>query len=888
MSIEPGKLIELIRHGDAEGVVTLLSAADEPSRRTLAPALKEYRNKVGWSWQERKQMTVLAVAGAACVPGAAGVVSWLRNREFRWVLRNLSASHLITVLSLPGRPAMGVVARQLAEKMRPTDVEWQWTWVWKLLDASDVDRPLTDNIVRGWARYILRSGDRQWRDLPDVLRTDPWTAVMLPRLFEVDGLGLELESAWPAALAQLSREGAVDRTQLLAGCLFRLRVGDDRDAIRNIIDLHREIAPSLDEIASHQAEYIGLLASPTPAIVELAQTALRELDEVGRLPVEALVEASGAILPRTEKKLVRAQLAWLDRAARRERDRARSGGTPTVTLDGPPLVQLLGTTSLALSHEAPDLADRALTVIARHLPHTGDEGRQLLLDTAEWLTGDLRQRVEDLLGVPRTARQEPFDSAPASGPDPVEFMPPPIASVAELAGEVVGLVKEIHDPVRLERVLDGLVRFVHTDRAALVEALRPLNPLWSGRGVYGWFCELLQAASRDRRHRRSDEYHHGAEAKPPPLEAMWVLRMDELVRQFHSNPPRALLATPATVDGHVDPDRVVRLLAEAERDGWQPGPVDVTQMLLRLPRDVDASVVDAAAALTAPAGRRLHRWLTGERLPDPEPVRLVVRRKPCRCGEGLAGSVYCWCGSVASLRIVVGVAPVESPLRDELMLPEGLLGLPTEPDAAQRRAYGVHWAPETAALWPSVLPSQRELVAAHVLPSVAPAADADRNGGTGVIATVARLAGPCGPATSALLAYGLAARRDQDRLPAVDAVLTLARRGELDGARIGADLAQLVVEGVIVLRRVVASLGEVARADAHPAVWEIGKAMLPALLALPKPLPGTPDLLALAAAAAGATGVRAELPAVAAVAARAGSGRLVTEARRLVRTLTVD
>ncbi|SPL89651.1 unnamed protein product [[Actinomadura] parvosata subsp. kistnae] len=53
-----------------------------------------------------------------------------------------------------------------------------------------------------------------------------------------------------------------------------------------------------------------------------------------------------------------------------------------------------------------------------------------------------------------------------------------------------------------------------------------------------------------------------------------------------------------------------------------------------------------------------------------------------------------------------------------------------------------------------------------------------------------------------------------------------------------------------------------------------------------RPRAGAPDLLAAGARAARIAGVRAELPEVAAVAARKGSSRLVMEARRLIQLVT--
>ncbi|GAA2626077.1 hypothetical protein GCM10010399_66910 [Dactylosporangium fulvum] len=65
-------------------------------------------------------------------------------------------------------------------------------------------------------------------------------------------------------------------------------------------------------------------------------------------------------------------------------------------------------------------------------------------------------------------------------------------------------------------------------------------------------------------------------------------------------------------------------------------------------------------------------------------------------------------------------------------------------------------------------------------------------------------------------------------------------------------------------------------------LWAVAVGALSALLAATPPLAGTPDLLALAAQTAGAG---AAVPGLAEVAARPGSSRLVTEARRLTRVL---
>jgi hypothetical protein len=140
-------------------------------------------------------------------------------------------------------------------------------------------------------------------------------------------------------------------------------------------------------------------------------------------------------------------------------------------------------------------------------------------------------------------------------------------------------------------------------------------------------------------------------------------------------------------------------------------------------------------------------------------------------------------------------------------------------------------------------------------------------------------------AVAIALAYGLAARHEPDRVAALDALLHLAGAGELDAPAVGWHVGELTRHGALTPSRILGPLRDAATAGARLTTWRILAAALPPLLALPKAPVGTPDLLTLAADTAAATGCRIEVPGLAEVAARAGSGRLVTEARRLARTL---
>lgn len=147
--------------------------------------------------------------------------------------------------------------------------------------------------------------------------------------------------------------------------------------------------------------------------------------------------------------------------------------------------------------------------------------------------------------------------------------------------------------------------------------------------------------------------------------------------------------------------------------------------------------------------------------------------------------------------------------------------------------------------------------------------------------------GEAGEAVHLAVAYGLGARHPEDRLAAVDALLVLAARGQLDAARLGTDLGELARRGAVKPSRLVESARTAAATGANATIWEMLRHTLPVLLAdletgaATAPARGLADLLAVAAECAERTGAREELPHLARAADRRGSSRLATQARRL-------
>jgi hypothetical protein len=277
-------------------------------------------------------------------------------------------------------------------------------------------------------------------------------------------------------------------------------------------------------------------------------------------------------------------------------------------------------------------------------------------------------------------------------------------------------------------------------------------------------------------------------------------------------------------------------------------------------------VLTRASALRSPAGQQFAEWLATGGMPDPVSTRFEQQVKP---DDGLG---YSTSPPHGTRRIVVNLQPARA---GRLRLEDRLGTLRHRPVTR----YWSHDSTEVADGFTMVLPHHREVVAAWALPSLAGLADSDERGGATVLPLLTECSGPIGPAMSLALGYVLGARHESDRVAGVDAFLALAAGDERFAATLGTDLGNLCGDGTVKLSRVVLALGEAYRAGAAVAVWEVATTALPLLL--PTAPRGIADLLEVATRAAGVLGARDEIPELALVAGRAGSSRLVKEARRL-------
>lgn len=870
-------LVAAIRAGRLAEVVGLLAEMTDAERRACLPELKELRKELRqepWGSASRRAYPGLHAAGAACQSGAVAAATWLAGADMRW--SQASPAVLLQVLSDRDPAWLGDVVHRLAQ--RPVSSEVPYELMAGLVRLSGCAVPTTAAYVEGWMEHI----DGVWQHgdtVLDRLRRDPHLAELVGAVFETPDIGGRIDwgpeegsNSWTHALAVLTQEGRLDRKVMVDVCLARLLRGGSPNDHRGFLRLLTRLELSRAEQRERVADWIAFASEAPSTVATHAQSVLGVLALDGELTARQLAEVTEAVLFRPEKKLARAQLVLLGKVlSRRPADAA----------------ELLPAVGQAFGHEDSDVQERALKLVERHLGKIdAPRVREELAQASGLLTPGFRARAALLFGTEVTEPEEYEELLPPV-PEPVRVAPAP-ESPAELAEEVGALLASqgetlasVQDTSSFERVLDGLVRHAHRDTGALAEALRPAvtGRWWLGSAPeylahhFGndWYGLDLVLATlladvpietlRPRTHQ--DHCAHASFARP------FQARLREVAHRMRTDPLPFLLATPTWSTGSVEPEELVARLAEYRRLGARPGEADFAQALLRVRKDdrSRASVAaKAAAELGTAEGARLARWLTTD-----GPAAPTVRRRT----------------QDSSVVLELGEVPQ---YQEEFPVQFRGIGRPVIPFHEHRRC--AHWHATDPEHWLGVIPGRRELVAARLLVDLAWSSRWDGRNESIPLPLLAEAEGEAGEAVHLCLAYGLGSRHQEDRLSAVDALLVLAARGQLDPARLGADLVELVGCGAVKPVRLVESLRTAAATGAYATVWAILRHILPGLLgdlmteAGATPVRGLGDLLAVGAECVERTRADGDVMHLAEAAARKGSSRVVSQARRLHAALT--
>ncbi|GAA1757263.1 DUF6493 family protein [Nonomuraea bangladeshensis] len=826
-------LLKLAQAGDVHGTMRRVGELTPAERRSVAeePARRlAHRRAAGISpWEHRQELSPLLLTGAGTVGGASAVASWLLRRDFR----DLSERNVPRVLEvLRARPDdwRADLAVRLARRLRLTD-GWPWRVAAELVRETGVEPPQdADAFKTGWLRTL--EADRA--------AGDPLLAAYGPGLFEIDGLAtLPL---WEVAdnVVRLVEAGLLERTVVLDGLVRRL-LRDGPAALSPLAGLHDRLDPDLDEITGHAEDYVALLPAGPVAVADLALAQLRRLEEAGRLSEESFTEALEALVFRPEKKLLRGAIAWAGDAVPRD-----GGRTGTV----------LRAMAVLFAQDTLALQERAVRLAVRLAPHADPEEREAVRAAAAGLPAELREKVA--AGYGGAIEADELEAVPLAAAGDGRRLPAPYGSPEELA-RGLDAFRADEDPHTFEVLLAGLATWSERDPEGLRAALRPWTEPFDASFFGRWPDELDErvgyalrrtflafaapAVTRSLPWRPRQWTRSLAVLDEPPAR-----RCAELTGHYADGGRYpVVLATPTAVTGHVAPGVLLDRLERLEAEGVEALPADLTQALLRLPREIAAADVARAGRLTSEAGRACAAWMRGERLGDPE---VTVRRDP-----------WSWLPTTINADGA----------------PERVRGL-LEIRAAH--SWTMEW-------WPLVMPSHRDVVAAHLVSPLAAGTDASDSDAR-VLVDLVHGDGPLGTGMAYALACGMGQTQAAGRAAAGDALLTLAARGEVPAAELAEVVTKLVKSEYVKLNRVVVVLDDATQAGAHEVVWEVVVRLLPGLLPEEgeRPRAGLADLLAAGARAARIGRVRADLPEVAAIAARKGSSRLVQEARRLQRLVS--
>jgi Family of unknown function (DUF6493) len=558
------------------------------------------------------------------------------------------------------------------------------------------------------------------------------------------------------------------------------------------------------------------------------------LDGAGLLEDDVLTEACERVLLRPDKKLVRAQLAWLARVIKR--DPARTG---RILLDA----------AITFQHREADLQERALDLIAKHLPAAGDAVLPELREAAESLSPGLAARAADLFGAPDETAER-FEEVLPIVPEPLP-VPGPIETAAEVAQEVAAVFAGDLSVAVFERALDGLVRHARLDRAALSAALEVVMRKEPHHGRDYLPADLYDVATAVRgSEKREWHIHLRAEhplavrwpeygPRPSLAGALLKARLDEAIDLIESGTQPFLLAVPTHSTGALDASVLVERIAELERLGVTAAPIDLAQALLRVTPEPGDQVRAAADALASEAGRRLARWLREGGLPHQDSTPQGWPDSGPASGS--------WYPAHPGPHHALDLPPVAA----------ALVGPDKSPASADDYA---------TPFWAAQLPHHRDEVAARTHHGQVLSAR--------LFPALMESGGPAGFALHNHIARALPYREE-----AVDALLVLAAQGQLDSRLLAGQVRALLKYGHV--KRIADALRAAAETGAYATVWSLLESLLPALLGGDKPVREAGAFLALAVECASRCGARGSIAEVDAMAARSGSSQMVKQAKLL-------
>ncbi len=860
----------LVRSGDIVALVPALVALDDVDRKACVRPLRDL-SRSGEFGTPFGLINPLAVAGAAILPDARALAAWLRrftpvdswHRGSRADEAETTTRAVIEVLTRRDAGWLPTLFSLLVERLR-AEVPGGWAPLYEMAEAlrehCDLSPPASSAyvsqwVLRDWPDWVVQGAsgppghDQEFR-------------AVFPLAIDEEGIASWLaEEPWRTHLETALARGDLDRVALLDACLARLERGGRAMDTQAVVALHDALAPTLDEVAERRRDYLALLppGSASPCVVT-AQRELRRLHDAGLLTTAELVEQSRSVLLRTEKKVMRDHLALLKAHAIAEPD---------------DVDDVVTAASSAFANAASDIQRAGVDLVAAHAGQTSPHALAAALAAAAVLPRDLEDRLRARAGLDRAVCRAAAPVAVLTAPAPAPVAP--IEDLDEAVAELFALRRrEENDMAALdvERVVEALPRFAAHDRDALHRAVASMvdRPWYEHRTAWGLgtMLELLAAACAGRAKAVEVDERFAGYATVP--DRVMNFRVADLTAAVRGRPGVRSVALPSFDNGVISGDALLARLSEAAREGWEPSPLDLEQSLLRL--DLAELAPEPFEALETSAGRQAAAWITGGG-PDAPSVRAMRAPQWDHPGESFgwdddkpAPPPHIW---------VAEIVPGDRP----------------EPGSAGALWSLLHaWSPHPRGvsvttgwssafgLWAWTAPHHRDVVAAHLLPTLARAFTDPSRAGDALV-PLARAEGRVGDAMLLAICCAMGAKQQQTRSTAVDALLVLAARDQLDGARLGGLLGDMVTAGDLITARLVEPLRQAAAAGAATQVWAAVATLLAAALTQDGAVAGLARLLSAAVDIAEDHGSMGTIAGLDDMAARKGRSQQVVEAGRL-------